>query len=121
MDSRVCRLRTVVMRIYSLWYMVWCYDVCSTVRKRIYWIFDIYFAHSVLLRLYPQYQQTNHSCNMPSWSKKLCVYVDGGCCGCSKRARRCCRFLSIKQQKWFSTITKRKIRTSKSDERQLFR
>lgn len=74
----------------------------------------------MLLRLYPQYQQTNHSCNMPSWSKN-CVYVDGGCCGCSKGARRCCRFLSIKQQKWFSTITKRKIRTSKSDERQLFR
>lgn len=74
MDSRVCRLRTVVMRIYSLWYMVWCYDVCSTVRKRIYWIFDIYFAHSVLLRLYPQYQQTNHSCNMPSWSKN-CVFM----------------------------------------------
>lgn len=92
-----------------------CYNVCSTVRKK--------FIGFLLFRVPTRF------CDVPSllaathhhhsWSTATAQH---SAAMQQWRRPKVLSLLSIKQQKLFSTIiTKRKIRTSKSDERQLFR
>lgn len=44
-------------------------------RKRIYWIFDIYFAHSVLLRLYPNINSPTTLVTCPAGAKTVFMWM----------------------------------------------
>lgn len=92
-----------------------CYNVCSTVRK----IFIGFLLFRVPTRFcdVPSLLAATHYHH--SWSTATAQH---SAAMLQWRRPKVLSLLSIKQQKLFSTIiTKRKIRTSKSDERQLFR